>query len=76
MQRVVNQADVFDRICPGRHFAEMGLFWTIACVVHVFDISMPLDKDAQSIKPELKMSGGWLSYVHYLLGRLRSSNES
>ncbi|KAH9939663.1 cytochrome P450, partial [Epithele typhae] len=28
------------RICPGRHFAEAQLFTAIACVLHVFSISL------------------------------------
>ncbi|KAI0697621.1 cytochrome P450 [Cerioporus squamosus] len=31
------------RICPGRYFAQAGLFITVASVLHVFDITPPLD---------------------------------
>lgn len=54
---------IYVRICPGRHFAEMGLFLTIASVLHVFDISPPLDKDGRPVQLQPKMSYGGLSYV-------------
>lgn len=31
------------RICPGRHFADESLYFTVASVLHVFDIGPPLD---------------------------------
>ncbi|KAI0697620.1 cytochrome P450 [Cerioporus squamosus] len=31
------------RICPGRYFAQTGLFITVASILHVFDITPPLD---------------------------------
>ena len=32
------------RICPGRYYADASLFINIAMILHVFDISPPLDK--------------------------------
>ena len=37
------------RICPGRHFAETSMFITFASVLHVFDISPPVDKEGNPI---------------------------
>ncbi|KAJ3008046.1 hypothetical protein NUW54_g3309 [Trametes sanguinea] len=39
------------RICPGRHFAEAGLFIAIASVLllHVFEIVPPLDEDGRPV---------------------------
>ncbi|KAM5536785.1 hypothetical protein V8D89_009503 [Ganoderma adspersum] len=38
------------RICPGRHFAEAGLFIIVASVLHVFDITPPLDERGRPIE--------------------------
>ncbi|PIL29143.1 hypothetical protein GSI_09192 [Ganoderma sinense ZZ0214-1] len=38
------------RICPGRHFAEAGLFIIVASVLHVFDITPPLDEQGRPIE--------------------------
>ncbi|KAH9851704.1 cytochrome P450 [Lenzites betulinus] len=52
------------RICPGRYFADAGLFISIATVLHVFDVSGLLDGDAggKPVKVELEMTHGFLSY--------------
>ncbi|KAI9058197.1 CyP450 monooxygenase [Trametes sanguinea] len=50
------------RICPGRHFAEDALFLTIASVLHVFDIGLPLDDDGRPVRVEYQQSDGLLSY--------------
>ncbi|KAI0712492.1 cytochrome P450 [Earliella scabrosa] len=49
------------RICPGRYFAEAALFLNMARVLHVFDISPPLDERGQVIAIEPKMKDGILS---------------
>ena len=38
------------RICPGRYFADSSLFLNIACVLHLFDISQPVDEAGKSIE--------------------------
>ncbi|EIW59412.1 CyP450 monooxygenase [Trametes versicolor FP-101664 SS1] len=50
------------RICPGRYFADAALFLNIARVLHVFDISAPLDVAGQPIRIQPKMKDGFLSY--------------
>ncbi|OSD07374.1 cytochrome P450 [Trametes coccinea BRFM310] len=50
------------RICPGRHFAEDALFLTIASVLHVFNIGLPVDGDGRSYRIEYQQSDGMLSY--------------
>ncbi|KAH9929092.1 O-methylsterigmatocystin oxidoreductase [Epithele typhae] len=50
------------RICPGRHFAQAGLFLNFACVLHVFDISPPVDEHGNEIKIEPAVTDGFLSY--------------
>ena len=51
------------RICPGRYFAHAGLFVNLASVLHVFNITPPLDENGKAIKIEPEMSDGFLSYV-------------
>ncbi|OSD07442.1 cytochrome P450 [Trametes coccinea BRFM310] len=50
------------RICPGRHFADLSLFLTIACVLHVFDIGPPLDGQGHPIKIQYESTHGFLVY--------------
>ncbi|RPD61592.1 cytochrome P450 [Lentinus tigrinus ALCF2SS1-6] len=49
------------RICPGRYFAQAGLFITIASVLHVFDISPPLDDQGRPVKVTHGMTEGFTS---------------
>ncbi|KAI0752766.1 cytochrome P450 [Daedaleopsis nitida] len=50
------------RICPGRYFADAALFINVASVLHVFDITAPLDENGQTIKINPGMTDGLLSY--------------
>ncbi len=52
-----------DRICPGRHFAENGLFISVASVLHVFDITPPVDEKGRAIKIEPRVTNGLVWYV-------------
>ncbi|KAI0770058.1 cytochrome P450 [Fomes fomentarius] len=49
------------RSCPGRHFADATLFINIASVLHVFDITPPLDENGKEIKIEMTMTDGFSS---------------
>lgn len=49
------------RSCPGRHFADATLFINIASVLHVLDITPPLDEDGKEIKIEMTMTDGFSS---------------
>ncbi|PIL24685.1 cytochrome P450 [Ganoderma sinense ZZ0214-1] len=51
------------RICPGRYFAENGLFINIASALHVFDITPPVDEKGRVISIVPQMIGGLLRYV-------------
>ncbi|KAI1785525.1 cytochrome P450 [Ganoderma leucocontextum] len=51
------------RICPGRYFADATLFIFVACVLHVFDITPPLDEDGRPIKIEPQATVGIISYM-------------
>ena len=48
------------RKCPGIQYAEAALFVNVAMVLHVFDITPPIDKDGRMIKIEPKMVGLFL----------------
>ena len=55
------------RICPGRYFAENGLFINIASALHVFDITPPVDEKGEVINIVPQMMGGLLTYVPVLV---------
>ncbi|TBU34090.1 cytochrome P450 [Dichomitus squalens] len=50
------------RICPGRYFAENGLFINVASVLHVFDISPPVDDQGNVIDIVPQVTDGLLCY--------------
>ncbi|PIL22693.1 cytochrome P450 [Ganoderma sinense ZZ0214-1] len=50
-------------ICPGRYFADATFFIFVACVLHVFDITPPLDEDGCAIKIEPRATAGLISYL-------------
>ena len=52
------------RICPGRHFGMNGLFINVASVLHVFNITPPVDEKGQEIKIEPRLTSGLLWYVN------------
>ena len=56
------------RICPGRYFADTGLFITIASFLHVFDIGLPLDDAGNPIRIPHSMTDGFLSSVLCFMG--------
>ncbi|KAM5536626.1 hypothetical protein V8D89_009721 [Ganoderma adspersum] len=50
------------RICPGRYFAENGLFINVASALHVFDITPPVDENGEAIKITPQTTDGLLCY--------------
>ncbi|TFK90517.1 cytochrome P450 [Polyporus arcularius HHB13444] len=50
------------RICPGRHFADVALFINVAALLHVFDITPPVDEKGNEIKIEPRMTDCMVSY--------------
>ncbi|KAI0373885.1 CyP450 monooxygenase [Pilatotrama ljubarskyi] len=50
------------RICPGRYFANSSLFITIASILHVFDIGLPLNEKGEAVQIKYEQSHGLLSY--------------
>ncbi|RPD57200.1 CyP450 monooxygenase [Lentinus tigrinus ALCF2SS1-7] len=43
------------RICPGRYFGDAALFINAAALLHVFDITPPVDADGKQVKIEPRM---------------------
>ncbi|KAI0763603.1 CyP450 monooxygenase [Trametes elegans] len=50
------------RMCPGRHFAQNSLFIAIASVLHVFDVSLPLDEAGKPIPIKYEPTDGLICY--------------
>ncbi|KAI0657604.1 O-methylsterigmatocystin oxidoreductase [Cubamyces menziesii] len=50
------------RCCPGRHYADAILYIIIATVLHVFDVSPPLDEDGRPISINYEQSHGFISF--------------
>lgn len=55
------------RICPGRYLSLNALFATIACTLHVFDISPAVNESGEPLIGELKMQPGMIWYAFPLL---------
>ncbi|KAI0767318.1 cytochrome P450 [Fomes fomentarius] len=50
------------RLCPGQHYGEVGLFITLASLIHVFDITPPLDEYGRPIRIVYDTTDGLLAY--------------
>ncbi|KAK6341966.1 hypothetical protein TWF730_001450 [Orbilia blumenaviensis] len=50
------------RICPGRFFADSGLYINIAKSLAVFNIGKAVGRDGQEVEVEVKVKPGILSY--------------
>ncbi|KAI0330457.1 cytochrome P450 [Cubamyces sp. BRFM 1775] len=50
------------RVCPGRYLAEASLFINMATVLHVFNITPPLDEDGRIIAIKHEMTDAIISY--------------
>ncbi|KAH9482218.1 Cytochrome P450 monooxygenase 208 [Psilocybe cubensis] len=51
------------RVCPGAHFAEMSLFFSISSILAVFDISKPLDSNGLPEEPVIAWSTGVIRHL-------------
>ena len=47
-----------DRVCPGRFFAEQGLWLTMASILAAFDIKPPLDDSGRECMPKIVFTTG------------------
>ncbi|OSD07446.1 cytochrome P450 [Trametes coccinea BRFM310] len=53
------------RKCPGRHFADAGLFILFASVLHVFKIELAKDASGRPVDVKHEQSHGFLSQVTF-----------
>nr|BED42941.1 cytochrome P450 monooxygenase [Trametes versicolor] len=50
------------RVCPGQAVAHASLFCTLACILAVFDVAMPVGADGEPVRPEMVWSSGVTSH--------------
>lgn len=55
--------NVYDRVCPGKHFAEDSLFITMASILATFDISKALDEEGMEITPSAEYTDSAITYA-------------
>ena len=51
-------------MCPGRYYAEQGIWLTIACILAAFEIKPPLDDDGCEYLPKIAFTTGTGRSVH------------
>ena len=61
--QVLTGPPVADRICPGRHFGLAAVYINVACALHAFDFSPPVDEHGREVKIEPRMVSGFVSWV-------------
>ncbi|KAJ6511478.1 cytochrome P450 [Mycena vitilis] len=49
------------RVCPGRFFAEDSLFLLVASILHIFNITKPLNDSGEEYEPTVTWSSGLVS---------------
>lgn len=50
------------RICPGRHFADVTIWLTVASIIAAFDISKARDAGGNEIIPRMSFTSGLVSF--------------
>ena len=51
------------RVCPGRHFAEASFFINVATVLHVFNVTPPVDSNGRPMQLTPDVTSGFVWYV-------------
>ncbi|KAM5539417.1 hypothetical protein V8D89_006869 [Ganoderma adspersum] len=64
------------RICPGRHLAESMAFIFVSYILHVFDVTPPLDDNDQPMEIELCRSSGLVSHIENCECTIKPRSES
>ena len=62
--KLITFQTLFNRICPGRHFALRMLHFTLARILATFDILPPVGDDGRPKIPEAKYGKSILRSVH------------
>ena len=52
---------IWNRVCPGRDFAESSVFIMLASILHAFNVEPAIGADGQPMNPDVEMSTGQLS---------------
>lgn len=60
---VESRFNITRRICPGRFFAEAGIWLTIASVLAAFDIKPVLDDGGHECIPQARFTSGFTTWV-------------
>lgn len=63
------------RVCRGQAVAHASLFCTLACILAVFDIAMPVGADGEPVQPEMVWSSGVTRSVSLWKLALRGADE-
>ncbi|KAH8100126.1 cytochrome P450 [Cristinia sonorae] len=53
------------RVCPGRYFADESMFLAIACILHTFHISHPVDTEGRPVDLKIEWSSGLVAVPSY-----------
>jgi cytochrome P450 len=64
------------RVCPGKNFAEQGLFATLSTVIHTLNVGRAKDADGQEVIPEVQMSSGMLCHPRPFAYELRMRDDA
>ncbi|CDO76234.1 hypothetical protein BN946_scf184644.g8 [Trametes cinnabarina] len=64
------------RACPGEAVAQASLFCTVARILAVFDIALPIDaKTGEPVRPTMRWSSGVTSHPHPFKVDIRARSE-
>lgn len=63
------------RTCPGAHFAETSIFYTISNILAVFDISKQLDEKGEEMEPQIEWTTGVTSHLKPFTCRITCRNK-
>lgn len=60
----LQQLNIHDRKCPGRHFAETGIWRMISNIIATLEISRSMDDEDKEPIPTLEVTSGFIRYVN------------
>ncbi|KAI0632690.1 cytochrome P450 [Trametes polyzona] len=63
------------RVCPGKDFADAGLWLAMACVVALFDIDKAIDDRGHEITPPAEFHSGFVSHPKPFVCAIRPRAE-
>ncbi|KAH6908092.1 cytochrome P450 [Coprinopsis sp. MPI-PUGE-AT-0042] len=63
------------RVCPGAHFAETSIFYTISNILAVFNISKQVDESGNEIEPQIAWTSGVTSHPEPFTCKITCRNK-